>query len=132
MRIRSVKPSFWTDATMAGLSIGARLTYIGLWNLADDDGWMPWSIREMGATIYPYESPGRRERNLLKWTKELYEAERIRPLVCGHAYIPTFSDHQHLSGRRTTTHHDRHNAECPEHSAESGDNPQTSAADRMG
>src|SRR5688572_757522 len=37
-RIRSIKPEFWTDAHIVGLSLEARLLYIGMWNFADDYG----------------------------------------------------------------------------------------------
>lgn len=37
-RIRSIKPEFWTDATMVALPFEARLFFIGLWNFADDSG----------------------------------------------------------------------------------------------
>lgn len=38
MRIRSIKPDFWTSLTIADLTFGARLTFIGMWNVADDEG----------------------------------------------------------------------------------------------
>lgn len=41
-RIRSIKPEFWTDGTMIGLSFGARLFYIGTWNFSlCDRGHLP-------------------------------------------------------------------------------------------
>ena len=38
MRIRSIKPDFWTSLPVAELSPEAKLTFIGLWNCADDEG----------------------------------------------------------------------------------------------
>lgn len=41
-RIRTIKPDFWTDGTMIGLSFEARLFYIGTWNFAlCDHGHLP-------------------------------------------------------------------------------------------
>ena len=37
-RIRTIKPEFWSDATISELSIFTTLFYIGLWNFADDAG----------------------------------------------------------------------------------------------
>src|SRR5690349_8386566 len=37
-KIRAVKPEFWTDDEIVELSAFARLLYIGLWNLACDNG----------------------------------------------------------------------------------------------
>ncbi len=39
MRIRTIKPEFWTHPILAKLDDGARLLAIGLLNLADDDGY---------------------------------------------------------------------------------------------
>ena len=33
-RIRTIKPDFWTDGNMVGLSAFARLFYIGTWNFS--------------------------------------------------------------------------------------------------
>lgn len=37
-RIRTIKPEFWTDEKIVQLPFEARLTFVGLWNFADDDG----------------------------------------------------------------------------------------------
>lgn len=39
-RIRTIKPEFWTDSRIVQLPFEARLFYIGLWNYADDDGYV--------------------------------------------------------------------------------------------
>lgn len=36
-RIRTIKPSFWTDSKIVKLSSWARLFYIGMWNFTDCD-----------------------------------------------------------------------------------------------
>ncbi|WP_461004592.1 hypothetical protein [Trueperella pyogenes] len=38
MRIRSIKPEFWTSDDIAELSIEDRLLFIGLWSYVDDNG----------------------------------------------------------------------------------------------
>ena len=37
-RIRTIKPEFWEDEKLANFSFAARLFFIGLWNIADDQG----------------------------------------------------------------------------------------------
>jgi hypothetical protein len=37
-RIRTIKPSYWSDAKVCKLSLEAQLLFIGLWNFADCDG----------------------------------------------------------------------------------------------
>ena len=39
-RIRTVKPEFWTDERIVDLSPFARLLFIGMWNFADDEGYL--------------------------------------------------------------------------------------------
>ena len=38
MRIRSIKPEFWTSDDIADLTIEDRLLFIGLWSYVDDNG----------------------------------------------------------------------------------------------
>lgn len=38
MRIRSIRPEFWSSEDIASLSWDARLIYIGLWSYVDDNG----------------------------------------------------------------------------------------------
>lgn len=37
-RIRTIKPTFFRDDTIAELGLSARLTFIGLWTYVDDEG----------------------------------------------------------------------------------------------
>jgi 5-methylcytosine-specific restriction endonuclease McrA len=39
-RIRTIKPEFWTDEKVVQLPYQARLLFIGLWNFADDEGYL--------------------------------------------------------------------------------------------
>lgn len=39
-RIRTVKPEFWTDEKIVQLPYEARLLFIGIWNFADDHGYL--------------------------------------------------------------------------------------------
>lgn len=109
MRIRQVKPSFWTDPVVAQVSYQARLFYIGLWNVADDDGWLSWKPTELGALLFPYESPSRREKHIEAWAGELVAAGRVKLLDCGCARIPTLPVHQkHAGGNRSYQARDAH------------------------
>jgi len=97
MRIRQVKPAFWTDGRMASLPAQARLFYIGLWMLADDSGWFRWDIAQIGAELYSFEPRKRRERNVAAWGDVLEADGRIARYPCGHGWIPTLTDHQRMS-----------------------------------
>lgn len=54
-RIRTIKPEFWTDEKVVGLSSLARLAFIGLWNFVDDEGRAAHSPMRLKMQILPAE-----------------------------------------------------------------------------
>jgi hypothetical protein len=54
-RIRTIKPEFFTSLTLARVSLGARLTFIGLWTYCDDQGRGKDEPRLVKAAIWPLE-----------------------------------------------------------------------------
>lgn len=52
-RIRTIKAEFWTDSTMVLLPYPVRLFYIGLWNFADDYGWLVDEPFRLKMQIFP-------------------------------------------------------------------------------
>jgi hypothetical protein len=105
VRIRQIKPEFWKDAKMADLSEGARLFFIGTWQLCDDAGWMRWDVPNIAAELYPFEGRNSRERRVRRHTESLASTGRIHVHDCGHAAVPKMPSHQHLAGttRRVTS-----------------------------
>jgi hypothetical protein len=55
MRIRTVKPEFWTDTFMVSLPPLARLIYISLWSLADDHGYITDESERLAMEVMPKE-----------------------------------------------------------------------------
>lgn len=55
MRIRTVKPEFWSSLTIASLSRDTRLTFIGLWNYVDDDGRGVYEPRLLKSALWPLD-----------------------------------------------------------------------------
>ena len=51
--MRTVKPEFWVDDKVVDLSLLAKLLYIGMWNFADDDGYIEDSARRIKRQIFP-------------------------------------------------------------------------------
>lgn len=66
-RIRTIKPSFFTSLTIADLSLSARLTFIGLWTHADDDGRCAWDPRLIKAAVWPLD-----DRSLSDVTEDVH------------------------------------------------------------
>ncbi len=52
-RIRSIKPEFWTDSKIVGLSPHARLLFVGAWNFADDFGCVPADPLQLKLRVLP-------------------------------------------------------------------------------
>jgi hypothetical protein len=75
-RIRTLKPSFWSDAAVADLSHEARLLLVGLISFADDDGRFLASHSAITGYVYPHDYivPGR----LRKWLDEIEATGMVR------------------------------------------------------
>lgn len=104
MRIRQIKPDFFRDREMAGLTADQREFYVGLWLEADDSGWLRWDVVQIGADLYPFRGATHRERQAAKWGDLLDGMGKIQRYACGHAYLPTFTKHQHFSGASKQVH----------------------------
>lgn len=97
-RIRSVKPEIWQDEKIGRLTRDARLLFIGLITLADDDG----RFRALPSMIlghcFPYDQDA--HRKLVGWMDELIGQELV--LVYSHdgmpyGQIPNWSSHQRIN-----------------------------------
>lgn len=55
-RARTIKPSFFDSEQVASCSVLARLTFTGLWCLADRDGKLQDRPRRIRAELFPYEA----------------------------------------------------------------------------
>ena len=108
MRIRQIRPEFFADGRVSKLSVAARLTYIGLWCIADDDGWLVWNAEDIAAQLYPYESIRVRTRRLEAAGEALVGAGRMVIHPCGCARIKTVPVHQRIGGTKSYTARDRH------------------------
>ena len=54
-RIRTIKPEFWSSPGVARMTPLARLTFIGMWNWADDAGRGTYNPRELMGFIFPHD-----------------------------------------------------------------------------
>lgn len=97
MRIRQVKPAFWSDERIADWTPACRLFYIGLWMQADDTGWLRWDTPRMAAELYPFDGRAKRERDVAAFADRIEATGRLLRYPCGHAFIPRLVDHQRLS-----------------------------------
>lgn len=96
-RIRTIKPTFFRSRSVKRLSQNAKLVWIGLWNLADDEGRL---LDELGILAGDLWSLSLSEAKLNAALKELDDESRIlRYEVAGHKYIQVtnWSEHQRIN-----------------------------------
>jgi hypothetical protein len=108
MRIRQVRPEFFTDSVVGHLTPAVRLTYIGLWCVADDAGWLEWDVHQIAVQLYPYESVRVREGRIEGAAVALVAAGRMVMHECGCAVIPKLSEHQKIGGNKSFAARDAH------------------------
>jgi hypothetical protein len=108
VRIRQVRPEFFTDAVVSSLPADVRLTYIGLWCVADDAGWLVWDVQQVAAQLYPYESIRVRTKRVERAGAALVAAGRMSLPGCGCAFIPKLPAHQKIGGNKSFTVRDKH------------------------
>ena len=80
-RIRSIKPEFWTSEQVMGLSLPARLTFIGLLNFCDDAGNHPASNVVLKAKVFPSDALD--TGAVQGWTGELLRAGLVAVYEAG-------------------------------------------------
>lgn len=98
-RIRTVKPEFWGHRKTAKVGREARLLFLGLLNLADDEGRLLASLKAIDGAIYVHDEDVTSE-DITSWLKELevagfitlYERDRIR-----YCQVEGFGKHQKVS-----------------------------------
>lgn len=136
LRIRQVKPDWWLDKDLhTRLSADLREFYIGLWMYADDAGVFEWNVARIGAELYPYRTPVKREAKIEEWAVVLETLDTADPhlviLTCGHAQVPKMPGHQRLAAetKQVRTVWKRHQS-CPP--ARSRRSPQLSTLERNG
>lgn len=96
-RIRTLKPEIWADEKVGDLSHGARLLYVGLITMADDEG----RLRELPAAIvghiFPYDNVSAPKAG--RWLAEIANSKMIvRYVVEGKRYLALsgWAEHQRV------------------------------------
>ena len=104
MRIRTIKPEFWTHPVMGRLSSDAKVIAIGLLNMADDEGYFVADPGVVKGAIVPYDIPGSLPEcsmNVPGILQELSKKGWIR--ICQHpeqgdiGQVVNFQKHQSIS-----------------------------------
>ena len=95
-RIRTIKPEFWSSPGVAKMSPLARLTFIGMWNWADDAGRGTYNPRELMGFIFPNDE----DMTVAEFRRLCAETRRYVAVVFfevagrHYYYIPSWKKHQ--------------------------------------
>jgi len=97
MRIRTIKPEFWSHPVLSALDDGARLLAIGLLNLADDEGYFlshPTLVRN---ALRPFDEDSSRTRRGLETLEKVGWIEvRDHPEQGQVGKVINFQKHQRI------------------------------------
>ncbi len=97
MRVRMIKPEFWSNEQLGACDAITALMYIGLWGMSDRRGILRDRPAHIRATLFPYKvfdaEPHLAELCRLGLIKR-YVAEGVHCIK-----IPTFVRHQHFHHR---------------------------------
>jgi len=97
-KIRTIKPQFWLNESLAECTPSARLFYIGLWNFVDDDkGVFQWKPNRLKAQIFPYDNI--KVEKLLQELVDIGVIKQFQYEGQEYGYIPSFSNHQKIDKR---------------------------------
>lgn len=91
-RIRSIKPTFWSDEKIAKLTHGCMAFFIGLWNFCDDEGKCCLNPRQLSLWM-----PVFRSKDILTWVRQLSELGLVRVSVCSQWVLITNWSHQRIN-----------------------------------
>lgn len=83
MRGRYLMREYWSDSDLfLRLSAEEREVYIGLWTLADDDGWMPRDVPAIAAALFRYEDRAPREAKVRQSLARLGDLGKVESHRC--------------------------------------------------
>ena len=97
-RIRTIKPSFWSDEAVADLSRDARLVLVGLISSADDEGRFLASHSAISGYLFPHDDIV--PTKLRKWLDEIEGTGIVRFYSVNrreYGAFPNWKKHQRIS-----------------------------------
>lgn len=97
MRIRTIKPEFWSHPVICKLDDSTRLAAIGLLNIADDEGYFLASAPAVRSALWPFDEDSTKARRALATlTAEGYIEVREHPSHGPIGQVLNFRKHQRI------------------------------------
>lgn len=103
MRGRYLMREYWTDSDLfLHLTADERELYVGLWMLADDEGWMPRDVPAIAKALGGFEDREPREARVRATLEHLRELKKVLSHRCC-LFIPAVARYPR-PGKRTDEH----------------------------
>ncbi len=97
MRIRTIKPEFWSHPILSRLPDETRLAAIGLLNIADDEGYLLADPKLIRSQLWPFDEDSTKARRTIAQLSEvLYLELREHPTHGTIGLIVNFTKHQRV------------------------------------
>jgi hypothetical protein len=107
MRGRYIMREYWSDSDLfLRLDAREREMYVGLWMLADDEGWIPRDVPAIAASIYHYEDRASREGFVRKTLDRLRDLGKVESFRCC-IHLPAVARYPR-AGKKSTEHAQEH------------------------
>jgi hypothetical protein len=104
MRGRYLMREYWSDSDLfLRLSAEERELYVGLWMLADDDGWLPRDVPAIGAALFRYEDRKPREDRVRAGLGRLKDLGKVQSKPCRCLFLPAVARYPR-AGKKTSEH----------------------------
>lgn len=104
-RIRTIKPSFWSDASLSSVSRDARLLAVGLISFADDEGRFIAAPGAILGYVFPLDAAVTPAK-VKTWRDELADAGIVEVYTVDgfeYGHWPHWKDHQVINKARPST-----------------------------
>lgn len=113
MRGRYLMREYWSDSDLfLRLTAQERELYVGLWMLADDDGWLPRDVPAIAAALFRYEDRKPREDRVRAGLSRLRDLGKVESTTCRCLYLPAVARYPR-AGKKSADHrieHQRHSS----------------------
>lgn len=108
MRGRYLMREYWSDSDLfLRLTAEERELYVGLWMLADDDGWLPRDVPAIAAALFRYEDRKPREDRVRAGLTRLRDLEKLQSTPCRCLHLPAVARYPR-AGKKTSEHRLEH------------------------
>ncbi len=97
-RIRTLKPEMWEDEKIGDISRDARLLFLGLISLADDDGRFRLQPAPLIGKLFPED--GVAPSRFMRWLREITDQELVLLYEAGgktYGVLPKWHKHQKIN-----------------------------------